>query len=70
MEAFLVRLWKPAGGDHVDGLRGTALHFASGRQISFSGAEGLIAFLTETNSDEMSLEQEPTQIESADNRRY
>jgi hypothetical protein len=59
MEAFLVRLWKPAGGEHVDGVRGTALHFASGRQTSFSGAEGLIAFLTEANSDEMSLEREP-----------
>jgi hypothetical protein len=70
MEAFMVRLWKPAGGEHVDGVRGTALHFASGRQTSFSDAEGLIAFLTQTTSDEMSLEQEPTQIESADNRRH
>jgi hypothetical protein len=70
MEAFMVPLWKPAGGEHVDGVRGTALHFASGRQISFSGAEGLIAFLTETISDDMSQEQEPTQIEPADNRRH
>jgi len=70
MEAFMVRLWKPAGGEHVDGVRGTALHFASGRQISFTGAEGLIAFLTKTISDEMSQEQEPTQIEPADNRRH
>jgi hypothetical protein len=70
MEAFMVRLWKPAGGEHVDGVRGTALHFATGRQISFSGAEGLVAFLTETISDEMSQEQEPTQIEPADNRRH
>jgi hypothetical protein len=70
MEAFMVRLWKPADGEHVDGVHGTALHFASGRQISFSDAEGLIAFLTETISDEMSQEQEPTQIEPADNRRH
>jgi hypothetical protein len=70
MEAFMVRLWKPAGGEHVDGVRGTALHFASGRQISFSGAEGLITFLTETIRDEMAQEQEPTQIEPADNRRH
>jgi hypothetical protein len=70
MEAFMVRLWKPAGGEHVDGVRGTALHFASGRQISFSAAEGLIAFLTETIREETSQEQEPTQIEPADNRRH
>jgi hypothetical protein len=69
MEAFMVRLWTPAGGERVDGVRGTALHFASGRQISFSDAEGLVAFLTETNSDEMSQEQESTQIDPADNRR-
>lgn len=65
----MVRLWTPAGGERVDGVRGTALHFASGRQISFSDAEGLVAFLTETNSDEMSQEQESTQIDPADNRR-
>jgi hypothetical protein len=70
MEAFMVRLWKPAGGEHVDGVRGTAIHFASGRQTSFSAAEGLIAFLTETISDEMSQEQEPAQVEPADNRRH
>ena len=69
MEAFMVRLWKPGDGERVDGLRGTALHFASGRQISFSAADGLIAFLTDTISDEASHEQEPTQIEPADNRR-
>lgn len=65
----MVRLWTPAGGERVDGVRGTALHFASGRQISFSDAEGLVAFLTETNSDEMSQEQLSTQIDPADNRR-
>jgi hypothetical protein len=70
MEAFMVRLWKPADGEHVDGVRGTALHFASGRQISFSAAEGLIAFLTATINDEMLEEQEPTHIEPADNRRH
>jgi hypothetical protein len=68
MEAFMVRLWTPAGGEHVDGMRGTAIHFASGRQISFSEAEGLIAFLTETISEETSQEHEPTQIEPADNK--
>jgi hypothetical protein len=69
MEAFMVRLWKPAEGEHVDGVRGTALHFASGRQITFSAADGLIAFLAATLGEETSQEQEPTQIESADNRR-
>lgn len=66
----MVRLWKPADGEHVDGVRGTALHFASGRQISFSAAEGLIAFLIASISEATSQEQEPTQIESADNRRH
>lgn len=66
----MVRLWKPADGERVDGVRGTALHFASGRQISFSGAEGLIHFLTATLSEQISQEQGPTQIEPADNRRH
>lgn len=66
----MVRLWKPAGDERVDGVRGTALHFASGRQISFSAAEGLIAFLTEAITAETSQQQEPAHIEPADRRRH
>ena len=42
----MVRLWTPGGDDWSPGVRGTATHIASGRQITFTEAAGLIAFLS------------------------
>ncbi len=44
----MVRLWTPGGDDWSPGVRGTATHIASGRQITFTEAAGLIAFLSAT----------------------
>jgi hypothetical protein len=70
MEAFMVRVWTAAGGERVDGVRGTALHVASSRQMSFSAAEGLIAFLTETAGEEATRQHQPTGIEPAHERSH
>lgn len=48
MDTFMVRVWTPGEGDWSPGVRGTATHLASGRQVTFTEADGLIAFLAET----------------------
>ncbi|MGA9115087.1 MAG: hypothetical protein WB802_15010 [Candidatus Dormiibacterota bacterium] len=47
METFMVRVWRPGDGERSEGVRGTVVHLGSGRQITFSAANGLIAFLRE-----------------------
>jgi hypothetical protein len=47
METFMVRVWRPGGGERVAGVRGMAVHLSSGRQITFSDPQRLIAFLGE-----------------------
>jgi hypothetical protein len=47
METFMVRVWRPGDGERPEGVRGTAVHLGSGREITFSGAQPLIAFLSE-----------------------
>ena len=42
----MVRLWTPGGDDWSPGMRGTATHIASGKQVTFTEAAGLIAFLS------------------------
>jgi hypothetical protein len=46
METFMVRVWRPAGEERSDGVRGTAVHLGSGRHIAFSEPGGLIEFLS------------------------
>ena len=43
----MVRVWKPGDGERSDGVRGAAVHLGSGRRITFSEPERLIAFLGE-----------------------
>jgi hypothetical protein len=50
MDTFMVRVWTPGEGDWSPGVRGTATHLASGKQVTFTEAEGLIAFLAEANT--------------------
>jgi hypothetical protein len=50
METFMVRVWTPDGDDWAPGVRGTATHLASGRQVAFTEAAGLIAFIAEAGS--------------------
>lgn len=47
MEAFMVRIWKPANEERSEGVRGVAVHLGSGRQITFSEPLRLIHFLSE-----------------------
>ena len=47
METFTVRVWTPAAAERPEGLRGTALHLGSGRQITFTEPGSLIEFLGE-----------------------
>lgn len=42
----MVRLWTPGGDDWSPGMRGTATHIPSGKQVTFTEADGLIAFLS------------------------
>jgi hypothetical protein len=46
METFMVRVWTPEGDGWSPGVRGTATHLASGRQVTFTEAAGLIEFIT------------------------
>jgi len=52
METFMVRVWKPGDGERSDGVRGVAVHLGSGRRITFSEPDGLIAFLGEAATAE------------------
>ena len=51
VETFMVRVWRPGDGERSEGVRGTAVHLGSGRQITFSAAHGLIAFLREAAAE-------------------
>ena len=46
----MVRVWRPGGGERLDGVRGMAVHLTSGRQITFSDPQRLIAFLAEAGA--------------------
>jgi hypothetical protein len=50
METFLVRVWTPDGKERPAGMRGTAAHVSSGRQVTFTESEALIRFLIEAAS--------------------
>jgi hypothetical protein len=52
METFMVRVWTPVGDGWSPGVRGTATHLASGRQVTFTEAAGLIEFITPDASPE------------------
>jgi hypothetical protein len=44
MEAYVVRVFTPVGVP-VEGLHGTAVHLASGRQTAFADVAELVRFL-------------------------
>ncbi len=46
----MVRVWRPGDGERSEGVRGTAVHLGSGREIRFSAAPPLIAFLREAET--------------------
>ena len=50
METFMVRVWTPEGDGWSPGVRGTATHLASGRQVTFTEAAGLLEFITPGSS--------------------
>ena len=58
METFVVRVWTPGEGDWSAGLHGTASHLASGKQVTFTDADALIAFVSEVvASDPQAVEE-------------
>jgi hypothetical protein len=61
METFMVRVWTPEGDGWSPGVRGTATHLASGRQVTFTEAAGLIEFITPGASPEEPAEATPPQ---------
>ena len=64
METFMVRVWTPEGDGWSPGVRGTATHLASGRQVTFTEADGLIEFITPTSTPEQPAA-EPTHPQAA-----
>ncbi len=42
MDTFLVRVWRPDGEERSEGLRGTAVHVSSGREVTFTEPEALV----------------------------
>jgi hypothetical protein len=51
MQAFIVRVWTPRDGDEIPGgVRGTAVHLASGREVRFADGAALIEFLSDAGS--------------------
>jgi hypothetical protein len=51
MQAFIVRVWTPREGhESPPGLRGTAVHLASRREIRFAEAAALIRFLSDAGN--------------------
>jgi hypothetical protein len=48
----MVRVWTPEGDGWSPGVRGIATHLASGRQVTFTEAAGLIEFITPGPSPE------------------
>jgi hypothetical protein len=47
MDTFLVRVWRPDGEERSEGLRGTAVHVSSGREVTFTEPEALVSFLAD-----------------------
>jgi hypothetical protein len=45
MDAYVVRIWRPGRGGASPDLRGTAVHLATGRDVTFTEPETLIRFL-------------------------
>jgi hypothetical protein len=65
METFMVRVWTPEGDGWSPGVRGTATHLGSGRQVTFTEAAGLIEFITPGSSpEEPAAEATPPQATS------
>ncbi len=48
----MVRVWTPEDDGWSPGVHGTATHLASGRQVTFTEAAGLIEFITPRTSTE------------------
>jgi hypothetical protein len=62
METFMVRVWTPEGDGWSPGVRGTATHLASGRQVTFTEAAGLIEFIApRTSTEQTTAEATPPQ---------
>ena len=47
MDTFLVRVWRPDGEERSEGLRGTAVHVSSGREVTFTEPGALVSFLVD-----------------------
>jgi hypothetical protein len=47
MDTFLVRVWRPDGEERPEGLRGTAVHVSSGREVTFTEPAALVTFLAD-----------------------
>ncbi len=50
MDTFLVRVWRPDGEERPEGLRGTAVHLSSGREVTFTEPQALVRFLADAGS--------------------
>jgi hypothetical protein len=50
MDTFLVRVWRPDGEERPEGLRGTAVHLSSGREVTFTDPAALVRFLADAGS--------------------
>ena len=52
MDTFLVRVWRPDGEERPEGLRGTAVHLSSGREVTFTEPAALVTFLADAGASE------------------
>lgn len=52
MDAYVVRIWRPGDAGESSDLRGTAVHLASGRDLTFTEPAALIRFLAAGTSDD------------------
>lgn len=52
MDAYVVRIWRPGRDGASPVLRGTAVHLASGRDVTFTEPDALIRFLAIGASDD------------------
>jgi hypothetical protein len=55
MDTFLVRVWRPDGEERPEGLRGTAVHLSSGREVTFTEPAALVSFLASAGSSQGDL---------------
>jgi len=62
----VVRVWTPGDGERPEGMRGTAIHLGTGREIRFSDPQRLIAFLDEEVSAGDGPASAPTSGEGGD----